>query len=334
MKLLLIHPDATLPSSRIRLLQMVPHLEAAGAEVRCVEYPPGMWERRRLASEMGRFDLVLMHYRLPSFSDGIWWKSVGTPLVFDFDDAVTYRPRPRNGSHASRTRLKRFERIREVATAFSCGNRYLESLVADTGKPTCLLPSPVPLDVPRRPDVEIEGPPRIGWIGGRGNLDSLAELGDVLRKLALGHRFRLTVIADAPLEIPGCPVEHVPWTLEGQGDALARLDVGVMPLDDTPWNRGKCSYKLLQYMAAEVAAVGSPVGMNAELIDNGANGLLADGPNDWLEALLQLLDDTELRRRLARAGRETVSAGYGYETLARRWIDFFGEILGSRDATG
>jgi hypothetical protein len=323
MKVLMIHPGEDLPSSRIRILAAIPHLEHLGVEATARTYPRGLTARRRLLREANAHDVVVVHYKLPSVADGVLWRRLRPPLVFDFDDALPFRRLPRNGSHASRSRRLRFELAGAVADAFACGSAHLAGLVERTAKPVRILPSPVPVDVPQRGDAPPDGPARIGWIGGRGNLESLARLGGTLGTLAERHDLFVSVIADASLELPGCRVEHVPWTLEGQAAALARLDVGVMPLVDTPWNRGKCAYKLLQYMAAGVACVASPVGMNAELIVPEENGLLADGEEEWARALGRLLDDADLRRRLGRAGRATVEGTYDYASVAKRWLEFF-----------
>ena len=330
MKLLWVHPHPDLPSSRIRVVQMAAQLEELGATCECAVYPDAWGERRALARRMNGFDAVVMHYKLPSLVDGRLWAAVEPPLVFDFDDAVRYRQRPKRGSYESGTRRRRFDRLLRVADAFACGNRYLEELVAPAGKPSRILPSAVPVDVPRRSGAPREGPLRplrIGWIGGRGNLAALDPLRQVLAELARRRELVFTVIADAPYDVPGCPVEHVPWTLDGQAAALARLDVGLMPLEDNPWNRGKCAYKLLQYMAAEVCAVGSPVGMNAELIRDGENGLVAGTSDEWLAKLGRVLDDTDERARLGHAGRATVEAGYSYEVVARGWMEFLRALL-------
>ncbi len=327
MKLLWVHPHPDLPSSRIRVVKMAAQLEELGVTGECAVYPDAWSERRALARRMNAFDAVVVHYKLPSLVDGRLWGAVEPPLVFDFDDALRYRQRPKRGSFESGTRRRRFERMMRAADAFACGNRYLAELVAPAGKPTRVLPSAVPVDVPRHPGLPRNGPTRIGWIGGRGNLASLDPLRPVLAELAGRRELVFTVIADAPYEVTGCPVEHVPWTLAGQAAALAELDVGLMPLEDDPWSRGKCAYKLLQYMAAEVCAAGSPVGMNAELIADGENGLLAATPDEWLAKLARVLDDPEERVRLARAGRATVERSYSYEAVARDWVGFLKELL-------
>jgi hypothetical protein len=124
----------------------------------------------------------------------------------------------------------------------------------------------------------------------------------------------------------------VRWTAESEGEAVASFDVGIMPLAvDEEWSRGKCAYKLLQYMAAGVPAIGSDVGMNAELIASGSNGLLARTADDWTQGLLTLAADPELRVRLGRAGRETAQA-YGYAAVADRLAELVAGVASAKSA--
>jgi len=325
MRLLLVYQDPRLASSRIRIQRMAPYLEALGARCEVVPYPNSWRVKRELLYRAAHADAVVLQRKLPSYLDAVWWRFVRRPVVFDFDDAIMFRD-DAAGSHVSRTRRARFERTRRICAAFICGNEYLAAFVAGSGKPVLVAASPVPADVPRRPQTLQSGPARIGWIGSKGNLHSLVGLGGALRRLAREHDFILTVIADAAPQIDGCRIEHVPWKLETQEAELARLDIGVMPLIDSPWTRGKCAYKLLQYMAAEVAVVASPVGMNATVVANGENGLLAASEDEWVTAIGRLLADGRLRARLAAAGRRTVESGYTYQAVSRRWMEFVAAV--------
>jgi glycosyltransferase involved in cell wall biosynthesis len=140
-------------------------------------------------------------------------------------------------------------------------------------------------------------------------------------------------VSDGPLTLPGVRVVDVPWTREGEAAAVASFDAGIMPLAlDEPWSRGKCAYKLLQYMAAGVPAVGSDVGMNSDLIQSGRNGLLARTPHDWAEALASLAGDFSLRARLGGAGRETAQ-DYGYSAVADQLAAFVTRVARGSSAS-
>jgi glycosyltransferase involved in cell wall biosynthesis len=329
MKLLLVYQDERLPSSRIRVLHMAPHLTGLGADCEVIPYPSSVGAKRGLWRRVQRADVVVLQYKLPSMIDGFLWRTVRRPIVFDFDDAIMFRHEPVGDSYESRTRRRRFARVAGFSHAFICGNEYLASFVRPTGKKVLVAASPVPVDVSRREFAADSEPLQVGWIGGRGNLNSLASLGDVFREMRRRHRFVLTVISDSDFDLEGCEVRNVRWSLETEGAELAKLDVGVMPLADTPWTRGKCGYKLLQYMAAEVPVVASPVGMNRTLVQHGMNGFLAASTDEWNDVLERLLADASLRQRIGKAGRRTVEQGYTYEHTARAWMGFLRDVAGS-----
>ena len=324
LRLLMVYADARMPSSRIRILQMVPWLRRLGVEATCLPYPRTLGARFTLRRQAACHDLVLLQKRLPVRADTLLWRHLGRPLLFDFDDAIAFRQEPRAGSYLSPTRQRRFARTVRLADGIIAGNRYLASLCGGAAKPVLIAPSPVPYPVATcsaRPPNPV---PILGWVGGGPNLDSLAALAVPLRRLAARHPFRLHVLADQPFTCPGVEVVNLPWRLASQEEEIARFDIGLMPLAaDNPWNAGKCSYKLLQYMAAGVASVASPVGMNSEVIDDGVNGLLATDEAAWERTLIRLLDDPSLRQRLGRAARQTVARAYTYPAIAGQWLAFF-----------
>jgi glycosyltransferase involved in cell wall biosynthesis len=324
---LFVHRGADVASARTRILALLPHLEALGVRCRAIEHPQDARALRGLVTAADRPDAFVLQKKLPTPADAWAWRARRVPLLYDFDDAVMFRQRPRGASHESRTRRRRFRRALRICDAFVCGNAYLASFARGSGKPVLVAPTPVPLDVPTTRGRDPHGPVRVGWLGGPENLPSLAALGPVLRRVAAQRSFRLVVISGQTLDLPGVLVEHVPWTLAGQERDLARLDVGLMPLEDTPFARGKCAYKLLQYMASCVPVVASPVGMNTEVVQHGVNGLLAATPDAWCDALVRLIDDADLASRLGCAGRETVTAAYGYPPAAEAWKRFLEEVV-------
>jgi len=321
-KVLFVHREPSLASARVRILQLVPHLEKLGVQCLATQHPGSAARLAALLAGRHGADVVVLQKKLPSAAEGLAWRSSAAPIVFDYDDAVMFRQQPRGGSHGSATRARRFARACRLADAFVCGNGYLAGLCRPDGKPVLVAPSPVPLDVPRAASRRSGAPVRIGWLGSPGNLDSLAMLAAPLRALASRRAIVLVVISEQSVEFEGVPCEHVPWTLARQEQALSQLDIGVMPLVDSPWTRGKCAYKLLQYMAAELPVVASPVGMNAEVVEHGRNGLLAASEAAWEQELEGLVVDTARAGALAAEGRRTVEAGFGYPGQALRWRDF------------
>jgi len=329
--LLMVYADDRLPSSRIRIVQMVPWLRRRGVEATAVSYPRTLGERLSLRRQIARHDLVILQKKLLSLADILLWSRLGRPLLFDFDDALPFRNQPRHGDYLSPTRERRFRRTVRLADGILAGNRFLASICAVDTKPVLISPSPVPYPVATVDERPANRVATLGWVGGGGNLDALATIAAPLRRIAARRPLRLHCISDQPFACAGVEVVNIPWGAESQEAEIARFDIGLMPLgDDSPWSHGKCAYKLLQYMAAGVASVASPVGMNQEVVDDGVNGLLAGDEAAWESALLRLLDDATLRVRLGQAGCTTVAEGYTYPVLTDRWLTFFAEAFGLR----
>ncbi len=331
MKVLCVHYGRDLPSTRIRMVEMLPHLERRGVTSGVVGYPKSVRGLLRLARQGREWDLLWLQKRLPSFPAALILGSVPRPIVYDFDDAVCFRRVPRRGSYDSWRRSRRFSRITGLAAAVTCGNRFLADLLPRDGAPVLIYPSPVRTEVVQRSYDDAGEVIRLGWIGVGGNLDSLERIAPAVAEAGRSCALTLRVISDRAFSWPGIRVENVRWSAETQEASIAGIDVGLMPLDPaSPFDRCKCSYKILQYMACGVAAVGSAVGMNADLIRDGRNGRLVYEERDWGRVLAETL---RLGRRrlceLGAEGRRTVLDGFGYPLHAGRLADFFERVVTS-----
>lgn len=217
-------------------------------------------------------------------------------LIFDVDDAILEL-------HAGQAQtILRLARRVVVATP------YLRGQVEPFNPNVAVVATPVDPDAIKPSARRANDCPVIGWIGTSGNLPYLQPLAPVLRRLAATHRFRFRLVCNraSPGEYPDTPAEIIEWRLENETAELQALDIGIMPLRDDPWCRGKAGFKLLQYMAAGLPVVASPVGFNSELVQPGVNGYLADSPAEWEQALARLLADAALRRQLGQQGRALV----------------------------
>jgi glycosyltransferase involved in cell wall biosynthesis len=327
----LVYEKAHTASTRIRLLQMAPHLEARGFACQVLAYPRDDRARRELRESLAPGDVVMIYRTQPTRSEMRFWRALPASRIYDFDDAVMLgRHRGLKGVWTRRRRAAGFARALASVDAATCGNAFL---AAQCGAlPTAIVPSAVPLDVPLHAPRATATPFRVGWVGKDTNLRYVREVGPALAELARRIPLEVVCVSNGELALPGCTVVNEPWTREGEAALVATFDAGIMPLTlDEPWSRGKCAYKLLQYMAAGVPAVGSDVGMNSELIEPGRNGLLARGPEQWVKALGSLASDAALRARIGHAGRETAQA-YGYSPIADRLAAFVSRVASGRTA--
>jgi glycosyltransferase involved in cell wall biosynthesis len=234
-------------------------------------------------------------------------------IVLDFDDAIYLR----NSSEANRF-VESLKFVQKVATIVGLadrvivGNQFLAAYArahnsAVTTIPTCVDTARfVPRAVPAAP-----GPPVVGWIGSPTTTPYLASLGDVLRETGRRRPFLMRVSGSSEdFVLPGVNVRHEPWTLAREVELFNTCDIGVYPLTDDEWSRGKCGFKAIQFMACGVPVVASAVGVNKDIIEDGVNGFLASSPAEWVDKLDRLIADPALRARLGAAGRKTIEQRY------------------------
>jgi glycosyltransferase involved in cell wall biosynthesis len=211
-----------------------------------------------------------------------------------------------------------------------CGNSELAGHVPH--RRTTILPTAVDCEYFYPTSIAPTEESTVGWVGHSSNLRSLEAIGGSLKEIAGRHpRFKLVVVSDREPRLEGVPVVYRPWSLDREIDNLGGMAIGLMPLEDSPWTRGKCAFKLLQYMALGLPSIASPVGMNNEVIERGENGLLASTDAEWVMCLDDLLRDPDLRLRLGRAGRKTVLDRFDLPLVSRRLVDIIRDLSGGRD---
>jgi glycosyltransferase involved in cell wall biosynthesis len=321
--ILIVTIGANKPSTRLRIAPVGERLRERGWRVTTREVSNSLAGRIGLLRDAGRHDLVLLQKKLFPAAYVNLLRRANPCLVFDVDDAIMFHELERNEPVTGRY-FQRFASIAAAARMVVAGNRYVAEFARatrtrDGQDEVAILPTPI--DTGRlTAKSSYEGGDGFvaGWIGTKGNLHQLQPLAGALREVqAQVPGFRLRVIADATPEIPGVNIESQPWRHATETADLHGFDVGIMPLADTLWNRGKGGFKLLQYMAAGLPAVASPVGINADIVRHGENGFLAADPAAWRDALLALAADIELRRRVGAAARRTIEGGYSVE----RYLD-------------
>lgn len=290
-------------SFRVRWERYLPLFLARGHSVEVAEIP-GRRGRRAVLNGAADADLVVLQRRLLVDRDFRRLRHRARRLVYDFDDALCYRP---HAPHRSWARARRFFRTVARSDAVIAGNRLLAGVARLRRARVHVVPSAV--DVERYLPAAKLAEPTAVWIGQRATLPYLEPVLEAVQRSG----FRLRVIADAfP---PGA--EQVAWTLDTAPARLAECHVGLMPLSNDRFARGKCGYKLLQYYAAGLPAVVSPVGAGRMLADGGA--LVARAPMDW-EAALRRLADPQLQAELGARGRAFVVRRYAADRVGERLV--------------
>jgi glycosyltransferase involved in cell wall biosynthesis len=252
------------------------------------------------------------------------------PLIFDFDDAIYLPPANPSSRWASRLRpLSKTARLCEIATHVTVGNETLAVFARSCSAAVSVVPSTidtiryVPRDRPPNPR------PVIGWTGSTSTVPYLEMLRGPLLELRRRIPFQLRVIGGM-LTVPGLDLDCLPWSPHTEVEDLRPLDVGVMPLPDDAWTRGKCGLKALQYMALGIPPVVSPVGVNRQIVEDGENGLHASTEKEWVDRMALLLSRPDLRKRLGAVARRTVEERYS----SRVWVPKVAGVFRAAAAAG
>lgn len=347
-------------SSRYRVLQYIPYLEAQGISCTVssflssgfyrIVYQQGRWGKklgyflvstlRRLRDVLrsGRYDVVFIH--LEAFPLGPplieWLLSLRhIPIVFDLDDAI-FLPQ-RSGTNRAVNWLRASQKLPAILRWSRCVitcNNYLRDYVRQFNPNVYVIPTSVDtskfVPLPRHDRQK----PMVGWVGSHSTTPYLHDLKQVLRRVADRHAFTLKVVgAREPFQVPGVDVIQQQWTLANDVRHFQELDAGVYPLPSDPWVLGKTGFKTVQYMAVGVPCVVSRVGRNCEIIEDGINGFLAGSEDEWVQKLGQLLEDPALRQRLGAAGRKTVERQFSVAVTAPVYGRILGAVLNGTSAT-
>jgi len=279
----------------------------------------------------GGFDALFIQYEaLPFVPAAIerFLLPARTPWVLDYDDAWHHHYDAHGNAHVRRWMTDKVPRLIEAAAAVVVGSTYLEEYARQRNARVVRIPTSI--DVERYPaapvDRDMSRAPVIGWIGSPSTSPYLRAIAAPLETVACetGATVRLVGAADHALSFPG--VESHAWSEATEVGLIATMDVGIMPLPDEPFARGKCAFKLIQYMGAWKPVVASPVGENRRVVTAGENGFLPTTDSEWVANLKTLLGDATLSRRFGKAGRQRVEHGYDQGGAAERLADLFRSV--------
>lgn len=339
--LLLSRYDRLGASSRLRSFQYLPYLEQSGFAITVAplfddDYVRSLssgtfsrfsifkayWLRLRFILKATQFDLVWLEYEmlpwLPAWLElALLAKNV--PLAVDYDDAIFHRYDQHRFRLVRKLLGHKIDAVMCRAAVVIVGNDYLAGRAKQAGaKHVVVLPTVV--DTTRYTVVEKEDAQivTIGWIGQPSTAKYLSQLVPELKQILVKHEVQIVAIGPKASQFQFLPVNVIPWAEETEVSDIQQFDIGIMPLSDTLWERGKCGYKLIQYMACGKPVVATPIGVNSAIVQHGENGFLADTLSEWCDVLDKLCEDAVLRKRLGAKGRKIVEENYSLQVTAPR----------------
>lgn len=352
--LLLSRYDRLGASSRVRSYQYLPYLEGAGLSITVAPmfgdgYLRALYAGRgRVFSEWvsayfrrvadvlacGEYDVVWLEYEafpwLPAWAEE-WLAWRGIPYVVDYDDAIFHRYDLHRNALVRLALGRKIDRVMRHAALVLAGNSYLAERAQRVGaRRVEYLPTSVDVERYRQRSNTAGEQITVGWIGTPVTARYLYDVADVLAKLQRETGVRVVLVGAGKAEVR-FPCDVRPWSEATEVADLQTFDIGIMPLPDTSWERGKCGYKLIQYMACGKPVVASPVGVNQSIVAQGINGFLAQEPAEWEQALRALIADPALRERMGQAGRRRVEEEFSVQVNAPKlaaWLREVGERRG------
>ena len=317
-RIMVITSNLKQASFRLLMEAQLPLLAQRGFELDVKVRSKNWFMRRSMLREARDYHAAILLRKLLDPSDARLLRRHARRLIYALDDAVMYHANP-VGRFAQWRTTRRFEATARIADHVVAGNEYLAAMFRQRGRPVTVLPTCVdPSHYRVKQHVETN-PINLVWIGSKSTLPYVEQHVEALRLAAARIPLKLITIADRTLRDPGFALEHIPWAQETESDALVRGDIGIAPTPCDRWTLGKCGFKIIQYMAAGLPAIASPVGANAEIVRVGETGLLAQTPQQWAEAIVQLARDVELRRRMGAAARAVVEREYSLIRAADTW---------------
>ncbi|MBT1696488.1 glycosyltransferase family 4 protein [Fulvivirgaceae bacterium PWU4] len=348
------YPLKQAPSQRFRFEQYFENLAHHGFEFTVQSfldshnnklfYQPGNSAKKLWIIFTGFVGRILILFRVPAF-DYIFIHREVTPLgppvfewviarvlrariIYDFDDAIWLTDRKAETGMLSLLKWRnKVASICRWSYKVSCGNSYLGNYARQYNRSVIFNPSTIDTRHAHNPGMhpaEKTNTIRIGWTGSHSTLKYLKEIEPVIGKLTTEYpNLEFMVIADRAPDLKIDKLKFVPWRAATEIADLMQFDIGIMPLPNDEWTKGKCGFKLLQYMALEIPAVASSVGANLEIITQDETGYLCATPEEWYIALKKLIDNSDLRLQLGKRGRKLVEARYSVVSNTSNFLALF-----------
>lgn len=354
MKILFIvpYPTGEAPSQRFRYEQYFPEMLKRGIEFRVspfldqdawkIIYRNGHWpgkmagilrgvyRRMHDLFQLKKYDFIFIHREATPFGPPVFeWlitRVFKKYTIYDFDDAIWIPNASENNSKLT-MRLKRFKNTSEIcrwADQVSVGNEFLADFARQYNSNVVYNPTTIDTDEHHNVTTNHDNHKFIiGWTGSHSTVQYLDELLPVFEALEKENDFELHVICDVPPRFQLKSLRYIPWSKKAEIDDLLNFNIGIMPMRDEVWARGKCGFKALQYMALGVPAVVSNVGVNPSIVDHEVNGCICNGQDDWKFYLSKLIKDSEYLRKLSSNTREKIILKYSLKSNKENFMRLF-----------
>jgi glycosyltransferase involved in cell wall biosynthesis len=290
----------------------------------------GFLKRLWILFFIANYDFIFIHREItplgPPVFEWIIGKVFRKKMIYDFDDAIWLTDRKKESFLLRIGKWRgKVASICKWSSKISVGNPYLSVFAKQYNQQVVVNPTTIDTRTLHLPgNLKLESEITLGWTGSHSTLKYLHMLEPVLQ--AIEQEFpntRLIVIADQKPDLKLSTLRFIPWNLATEIQDLNMIDIGLMPLPDDEWAKGKCGFKILQYMALEIPSVASPVGINTELIQNGVSGFLCGPPEEWHTSLKVLIKDQSLRKMIGKRGRRYVDQYYSNASNRRNFINLF-----------
>jgi len=326
MIILVLTNNPTRASFRQRIAVYLDVLRDNGIESEVARFPAGSLARWKLLKRSADFDGVFLHKKRLNLPGAFWLRRYAKEVIYDFDDAIMYSDK--HPDIQSSRRQRSFQRTVKLADMVIAGNPYLAEHARKYNPKVEVLPTGLDTHAYKlKAHPESNDKTRLVWIGSESTLPYLAEIKPALEEI--GSRFKNTVlriVCDEFFDLRNMKVEKCLWSEYKQSIDLATSDIGLAPLPDNHFTKGKCGFKILQYAAAGLPVVASPVGSNAEYVQEGVNGFLASDCSEWVDKISRLLSDSQLRNQMGQAGRADVQR-FDLKVLGKQLVNLIGKCL-------
>ncbi|MBN2588500.1 MAG: glycosyltransferase [Sedimentisphaerales bacterium] len=321
MNVLIIISNPTRASYRQRIKVYLDIMRSNGVVAHVEKLPRNPLQRKELFKKALDYDCVLLHKKALNYLNAIWLKRYSKIIIYDFDDAIMFNAE--QPEKYDRKRQNAFKRIAEMSNMIIAGCPYLAEQAKVFNKNVYVLPTGLNTKIFNEEySITKDDKIRLVWIGSKSTVRYLKEIKPALEEI--GSRFNnvvLRIICDTFIDLENMPVEKKEWSLETQVPDLLSSDIGLAPLTDNIFTRGKCGFKILQYASAGLPVVTTPIGVNADYVRDNISGFHATSISEWIEKTSILIKDSELRKKMGQAGKEDV-AKYDLDVIGEKLAKF------------